>query len=274
MDPKALPTENAQQDLVVQWIPFAISLARRHFRSDTRFDLEERKSTAYEALCKAAIKYDPLKINPNSGKPYSFGSYAGMVIWDHLHKTAHKNGSLMTRPSVGNKDAPPELAQQALSEYAEQENGYTPDFSDVEYKELLAKLNSILSKPEQCVLRGLLAHKKYKAILKDLQKHKAFADQTNVSIVSKFRKSIMYKMQENGWGFILGDQETFNDVEYAEEPKPKSAQKQRLVRTAALQKSLFSVAPYLSEGAHHVPTKSERKERTESEYDDRFLFSV
>jgi len=216
VDPDAIPATDAEQELIQQWIPFALSQANQHFRNDTRFDLEERQGVALYALTIAAKKFDPLKINPLTGTTYSFGSYAQRVIWDHLRKAAYKYGSQMSRPSIGSKNTELELDQQTLSEHE-----YHQDNSDVEYQDLLAKLYSQLDKPEVAVLKGILAGKRYQDILLDLNRFKKYRNRKSVQLVSKLRRSIIEKMRRNCWYRELGD---------VDELRPEERQQRGLFR--------------------------------------------
>lgn len=142
--------------LIEKWMPLAIRYASDYFTEDSRFDFEERKSVAFMALIKAADGYDP-----TTG--YSFGTYAGKVIWRMLRREAYKQGSQMTRPSPDSKSKPKEPKQQALGTYAEASLADDPT-DELDQKEYVAWIMERLTPDEQAVALGIMEGRKYSEI--------------------------------------------------------------------------------------------------------------
>lgn len=251
MNPDAIPPTNANDERIQKWIPLALGIAQQHFKGDTRFDLEERRSIALLALCKANISYDETKLNPQTGKPYSFGTYAGRVVWDHLRKAAYKAESIMTRPSISNPRPELELDQQSLSDFAINHVARCDDTSNLEFESLVELLKSELARPEVCVLKGLLAGKTYALIISDLQRFKAFKGRRNLAIVGKIKKSIIEKMRQNGWSKRLSGAGGVDQLEQLSASKVfervVSAAARRKRKSPPMQRYLFDPIPYYPE---------------------------
>lgn len=141
-------------------MPIAMKYARECFTEDTRFDYEERKSVAYLALIKAADGYDP-----TTG--FSFGTYAGKIIWRMLRREAYKQGSQMTRPSPDTKKPPKEAQQQIFGDKAETHHAADPT-GEYDQKEYIEWILSMLSPDERAVAIGIMEGRKYAEI--DLRK--------------------------------------------------------------------------------------------------------
>jgi hypothetical protein len=132
----------------------AIWYARRHFTDDSRFDFEERKSVAFLALCKAAKNFD-------EAKGYSFGTYAGRVIWSDLRKESYRAGSQMKRPSIGQQRPELEPKQHPFGYAAEQECVYEEDH---EQREHVAWILDQLDDQQRAVAEGIMEGKVYDQI--------------------------------------------------------------------------------------------------------------
>ena len=200
MDPDAIPPENERQALIQQWIPFAISLAKYHYRDDTRFDYEERVSEALYALCIAAEKFDV-------SYGTSFGSYAGKVIWDKLRKAAYKRGSLLTRPAAWRKKKIAEPKQQALPAreyYGKDHDG----FSQVENRDLVDWIMELLDDQQEAVARGLMREHRQDKIGKNVPKRRngrGVARQRGVNRrkVAELRSEIQQLVEDAEWDRLV-----------------------------------------------------------------------
>lgn len=87
-----VPLTPEQQRLMEKHFPFAYYLARRLARRHG-LPLEEARDEALAALCSSAAGYDPAKINPASGKPYAFTTYASKSIIHRIYNLGKKRSA-------------------------------------------------------------------------------------------------------------------------------------------------------------------------------------
>ena len=158
-------------------MPLAIRYASDYFTEDSRFDFEERKSVAFLALIRAADGYDP-----TTG--FSFGTYAGKVIWRMLRREAYKQGSQMTRPSPDSKSKPVEPKQQALGAFAESHMADDPT-DELDTKEYVDWIIGNLSPDEQAVAYGIMEGRKYSEIKLKSRNSRSASGRSRAAYVKK-----------------------------------------------------------------------------------------
>ena len=195
MDPDAIPPEDEIQALVLQWIPFAISLAKNHFRDDSRFDYEERVGEALYALCLAAEKFDV-------SRGASFGSYAGRVIWDKLRKASYKRGSLISRPAMWRKQDVDEPGQKVLSISSEATVEHT-GFQDVDNADLVEWIMEILDSQQQAVARGLMHGKRQDQIGRKVPRQNQRRSGVSRHRVSELKDEIHKLVEAKEWDSVF-----------------------------------------------------------------------
>ncbi len=81
--------------LIEQWMPFAICRAvgyYKHGRGRRIGTLDDCKQVAFMGLIHAAAKFEPARIRPETGRPYSFGTYADWWIRQRLQYAAEEGG--------------------------------------------------------------------------------------------------------------------------------------------------------------------------------------
>jgi len=146
-----------RDDLIIKWMGLAVWYAKHHFTGDTRYDFEERRSVAYEALIKAADGYDP-------AMGFSFGTYAGKVIYRMLSKEAYKQATQVKRPSLGAKRVVEEMKQQSLGTFVENRHSHSEEKS-IEDRDHVEWILNQLDEQERAVAIGLMEGRKYAEII-------------------------------------------------------------------------------------------------------------
>lgn len=158
-------------------MPLAIMYARNHFTSDSRFDFDERRSVAFLALCKAAKNFD-------AALGYSFGTYAGRVIWSELRRGAYKAASQMTRPSIGAPRPDLEPHQQTLGAYSETIHSQD-EIALHEDRDYVAWILEQLDDQQRTVAVGIMEGKSYEEIKLPRIKGKGKTSRSRVAYVKK-----------------------------------------------------------------------------------------
>lgn len=162
-----MPTDGSDhQALVVQWIPFTIQLARKHFDQYPNFDLEERISIALEALTYAATKFDP---NYGNG----FGCYVGKVIWSQLSRAAKRSRCSMSVPPSPTRPVPARSypgEHETLSDVVARGGHFRETrFEDIDDRELVELLFEGLPDRQRYILQECLGKgRKLREIGEDL----------------------------------------------------------------------------------------------------------
>jgi hypothetical protein len=177
-------------------MPLAVSYAKRFFTEDTRFDFDDRKSVAFLALIKAADGY-----NPTLG--FSFGTYAGIVIYRHLAKEAYKSASQVKRPSPGAKKPVQEMKQQALGQFAENRHVYDPT-ADLENRDHVGWILDQLDEVERAIAMGIMEGKHYAEM--DLPTMREYTNPSSLRSRAAYIKKRMVQR--------IGDREFQSLVEY------------------------------------------------------------
>jgi RNA polymerase sigma factor (sigma-70 family) len=170
-------------------MPLAIMYARNHFTSDSRFDFDERRSVAFLALCKAAKNFD-------EARGYSFGTYAGRVIWSELRRGAYKAASQMTRPSIGTPRPELESQQQTLGAYAETMHS-SNEIELQENRDYVAWILEQLDEQQQTVARGIMEGKSYEEIKLPRIKGRGKTSRSRVAYVKKRMDEAILKHEFN-----------------------------------------------------------------------------
>lgn len=110
---QAPPMTDAQRAIAERWLPLTYKLAGQVIARARKLgqcaDAEEVASAATLALCRAAVSYDPQRINPKTGKPYSPASPIGKAVWRAAADAVGVMPPLTTVEEFGEVAAPPEV---------------------------------------------------------------------------------------------------------------------------------------------------------------------
>ena len=88
---------DARETLINSNLRLVVSIAKKY--RNFHLDLEDFIQAGNRGLMTAVEKYDPTLINPSSGKPYRFSTYAGNWIKQSIAKEIADNGRIIRNPA-------------------------------------------------------------------------------------------------------------------------------------------------------------------------------
>lgn len=151
---KPRPLTAEQRDrveaLYLQYHPLVRKIVGRFCRRDATLDRQELDLEGFEALVSAARGYDPSRINPDSGRSYSFGAYLGRAVHNALVNYQRRLGrdgrvySLVTDGSVPDGSDESDLLAVPC-----------PSLTERESEEVWAIAERVLSHREYWILRRI-----------------------------------------------------------------------------------------------------------------------